>query len=81
MSSNRKDETGKTPLRSSRIFHMKNLWYFNTREGVDIGPFHSREDASTNLQDFLQFLQLANKKTLEAFSSALSKNKEQLLIS
>jgi len=81
MKSNRKNETGKTPPRSSRIFHMKNLWYFNTREGVDIGPFHSRDDAATNLQDFLQFIQLANKKTLEAFSSALSKKEEQCLIS
>jgi hypothetical protein len=75
MKSNRKGETDKIPLRSTRVFQMKNLWYFNTREGVDIGPFHSSEDTTTNLQDFLHFIRLADKNTLGAFSSALRKNK------
>jgi len=79
MKSNRKGETGKVPHRSSRIFHMKNLWYYDTREGVDIGPFHSHDEALASLQEFLQFTQLANNKTLKAFSSALS-TKEELCL-
>jgi len=81
MKPNRKDEIGKLPHRSSRIFHMNNQWYFNTREGVDIGPFHSRNEALTNLQDFLEFIQLANKKILKSFSSALNKKEELCLAS
>jgi len=81
MKSNRKGEIGNLPPRSSRVFHMNNLWYFNTREGVDIGPFYSRNEALTSLQDFLEFIQLANKKILKSFSSALNKKEERCLVS
>jgi len=81
MTSGRKGEVGKLPPRSSRIFHMDNLWYFNTREGVDIGPFHSQNEAFSSLQDFLEFIQLANKTILKSFSSALNKKEELCLVS
>ncbi|MEZ5524780.1 MAG: DUF6316 family protein [Pseudomonadales bacterium] len=81
MKENRKGERGNPPPRSSRIFHMENLWYFATREGTDVGPFHSRDEASGALQDFLDFIQLAHKNTLKAFLSALSAKEQQSLFS
>lgn len=72
MKANRSGEVGQAPPRSSRLFHMKNLWYFSTREGADIGPFGSRDEANHGLQDFLQFLQLANNQTLQNFLNTLA---------
>jgi len=51
---------------------MENYWYFATREGTDIGPYPSRDDAHGGLGDFIQFIQLANEATLKAFYSALN---------
>lgn len=72
MNENRKGEDGNPPLRSSRIFAMESVWYFSTREGVDIGPFDSQYEANSNLENFIEFIQLANKKTLKMFLSALN---------
>ena len=40
---------------SSRIFSREAEWYFFTREGRDIGPFPSREDAETALARYVGF--------------------------
>jgi len=72
MKANRNGETGKPPHRSSRIFTMEQQWYFSTREGTDIGPFNSRLEANNGLQDFIQFILLANIKTLRIFLSTLN---------
>ena len=77
MTCNRSGEKGNVPPRSSRIFNMENVWYFSTREGADIGPFNSKIEADGGLQDFLQFIQLANKETLRGFLSTLSIQKGQ----
>ena len=74
---NRPGEKGNVPPRSLRIFNMENVWYFSTREGADVGPFNSRFEADGSLQDFLQFIQLANKETLREFLSTLSIKKDQ----
>jgi len=74
---NRPGEKGNVPPRSSRIFNMENVWYFSTREGADIGPFNSQIEANNSLQDFIQFIQLANKATLQIFLSTLSPRKRQ----
>ena len=79
MESNRMGEYGQTPPRSSRIFAMESLWYFTTREGADIGPFGSCDEASNGLQDFIQFIGLANKQTLKVFLSALSEKERHSL--
>ena len=79
MKANRQGETGQPPPRSSRIFNMENDWYFSTREGSDIGPFGSRDEASDGLTDFLQFLQLANQQTLNNFLGSLTKTHRQKL--
>lgn len=79
MKANRKGETGQPPPRSSRIFNMESAWYFSTREGTDVGPFDSRDEANTGLEDFLQFIQLANKSTLQNFLNSLATNKRHQL--
>jgi Domain of unknown function (DUF6316) len=56
---------------------MENVWYFSTREGADIGPFNSQIEANNGLQDFLQFIQLANKQTRQVFLQAISLNSRQ----
>jgi hypothetical protein len=72
MNINRKGEDSHPPLRSSRIFSMESVWYFSTREGVDVGPFNSQYEANSNLKNFIEFIQLANKKTLKLFLSTLN---------
>lgn len=40
-------------LRSSRFYSLKGGWYFSTREGVDFGPFPSRDAALKEFEDFV----------------------------
>lgn len=47
------------PDSSDRIFSQQNLWYFQTQEGDQIGPFRYRSEAQSNLDQFMQ--QLAEK--------------------
>lgn len=75
MKANRDGEIGQPPPRSSRLFLMQNLWYFSTREGADIGPFNSRDDADAGIEDFIQFVLLANTRTLNNFLNTLSSGK------
>ncbi|MEJ2416366.1 MAG: DUF6316 family protein [Exilibacterium sp.] len=56
---NRKGEQGKIPTRSERTFQKFNYWYYSTREGVDIGPFDSKEDAQIGAGEFIEFIQSA----------------------
>lgn len=53
----RKNETIDVPKRSDRIFEQSNYWYFRTREGMDIGPFDTRGDASIGAKSFIGFLE------------------------
>ena len=46
MSTNRAGEDGSIPNRSGRFLEKSGYWYYMTREGVDIGPFDTREDAA-----------------------------------
>ena len=39
--------------RTERVFCQKDLWYFRTREGKEIGPFRYRSEAESNLDRFL----------------------------
>ena len=56
MKSNRNGENGKVPSRQERFFQQENYWYYTTREGVDIGPFDSREDAVYGAGEFVEFI-------------------------
>ena len=44
------------PDSSDRIFSQQNLWYFQTQEGDQIGPFRYRSEAQSNLDQFMQQL-------------------------
>ena len=46
MNVNRNGENGRIPARHERFFQSDEYWYYTTREGVDIGPFDSMEDAA-----------------------------------
>lgn len=52
----RQGEQGPTPTRSDRFFQKDDYWYYTTREGVDIGPFDTREEARTGCCDFVEFI-------------------------
>ena len=44
------------PDSSDRIFSQQNLWYFQTQEGDQIGPFRYRSEAQCNLNQFMRQL-------------------------
>jgi len=57
---------------SSRFFQSEGYWYYNTREGVAIGPFDSISEAETGVSDFIDFIQHAEpsiSETLAKYSS------------
>jgi hypothetical protein len=44
----RSGEPDATRFRGSHVFPAQGKYYFNTREGVDVGPFDTRADAELN---------------------------------
>jgi hypothetical protein len=71
MHANRAGEDGTVPKRRGRFFQQSRLWFFHTREGANIGPFDNRFDAEQGLNDFLEFITLADPKTLSSFYASL----------
>jgi hypothetical protein len=69
MSENRAGEHGSVPKRSGRFLEKDGYWYYTTREGVDIGPFDSREDAEIGVGEFIDFICAAEPKVKEALES------------
>lgn len=53
---NRTGEQTELPNRSTRFFSADGYWYYNTREGVAIGPFDSLSEAETGVSDFIDFI-------------------------
>jgi hypothetical protein len=41
----RRNEQARTWFRSHRVFRLDHMWYFHTREGIDVGPFRSEFEA------------------------------------
>jgi Domain of unknown function (DUF6316) len=54
--SNRTGEQGSVPGRSHRFLEKAGYWYYQTREGVDIGPFDSQKEAEVGATDFINFI-------------------------
>ena len=54
MSRNRKGETGTPPYRTGRLFVVDSQWYFSTREGLEHGPFPTREKAERECQTYIK---------------------------
>ena len=51
----RADDSNKQPHeQSDRIFKKDNFWFFNTREGMEVGPFNSRQEARYALLYFVE---------------------------
>ena len=69
---NRTGELGTTPIRSDRFFSAQGEWFFSTREGTSIGPFDNKTEARQGLNDFIEFMSLAEPKTLSKLYTALT---------
>lgn len=61
------------PPRSKRIFHSSNHWYFETREGRVVGPYHNKQDAEKAADEFVEFAQTASKSMLDKLLEYISK--------
>jgi hypothetical protein len=46
----RKDEQAKTWFRSDRAFCSDGVWYFHTREGVDVGPYRNKFETEVDAE-------------------------------
>lgn len=73
MRANRAGEAGPVPQRHERFFAIASDWYFHTREGSPMGPFDSRREAEQGLSDFIEFMALAEPKTLSRLYAALAR--------
>ena len=69
---NRNGEAGNVPVRTDRFFAVQGAWYFSTREGAPIGPFDDKEEAQRGLNDFLEFMNLAEPRTLSKLYASLT---------
>ena len=45
-------------LRSSRMYHEGQGWFFRTREGQSIGPFDDELEASTQLEVYIRLVEV-----------------------
>lgn len=61
---NRVGENGAVPNRNGRFIKREGYWYYSTREGVDIGPFDSRDDAEVGVGEFIDFICASEPKVL-----------------
>lgn len=68
---NRVGEKGSLPSRTNRFFSAQGKWFFSTREGTPIGPFNNKHAAKKGLGDFIEFMSLAEPKTLSKLHDAL----------
>jgi len=50
----RDGEITNTHFRAERFFCISGLWYFSTRENLQVGPFAQRDDAELELMFFLR---------------------------
>ncbi|VUD59555.1 hypothetical protein TDB9533_02707 [Thalassocella blandensis] len=66
---NRTGENGNLPIRSQRFFKKGDYWYYNTREGVDIGPFDSLNEAETGASEFIDFILHADPHVIQTLQS------------
>jgi hypothetical protein len=53
MSTNRRGESGPVPFRRGRFYSIDHQWYATTREGDELGPYASDEDAQMGVAAYL----------------------------
>ncbi len=61
----RAGEAGSIPNRHDRLLQRAGYWYYTTREGVDIGPFDSCEDAQVGVNEFIEFINSSEPKMVD----------------
>jgi len=58
----RKGEVGSLPYRTGRFYCVDSHWYFSTREGVEQGPFNTRDKAQLACSNYINIcLQIENR--------------------
>jgi len=60
------------PPRSRRTFHSNNYWYFETREGRCVGPYHSKQAADLAASEYVEFAKTASKRMLNKLLEYIS---------
>lgn len=63
---NRLGEQGPKPVRNSRFSKIENYWYYSTREGIDIGPFDSLQEAQAGVSSFIDFILHAEPEVVDS---------------
>ena len=53
MNGKRKGETGPIPYRTGRFFCGDSAWFFSTREGLEHGPFPTKEKAERQCRTYI----------------------------
>ena len=61
----RQGESAKHWSRSSRYFSVGGVWFFTTREGIDVGPFESKKEAVAHCRSLVK--SLGDKSDRQAF--------------
>lgn len=59
----RRNEPERVFFRSDRFFSGNGQWFFETREGMNYGPFATREEAEEELEKFLRELHAGDDAT------------------
>lgn len=65
---NRIGEKCNLPTRNTRFTQADGYWYYNTREGVAIGPFDTLSEAEIGVSDFIDFITHADSSISETLS-------------
>lgn len=70
----RQGEDSRTHFRTDRFYRVNEVWFFSTREGIEMGPYASRSEAELALSD----LTIANNWGEQKDSDAPKAETEQL---
>jgi hypothetical protein len=53
MTKKRQDDTTRTPERQQRCYSVNGLWYFELRGGGQHGPYDTKQEMETALNEFI----------------------------
>jgi len=67
LSKPRLGENAPPPLRSPRLRQKNGFWYFNTREGVELGPYFSPEESEKAVAEFVRFAEKLSSPVVKDF--------------
>jgi hypothetical protein len=64
------DKSERAWYRSDRFFSINGLWFFTTREKIDMGPFMSRKEAEIELARFIRHITDSNGLCLSQYNQS-----------